>query len=140
MQHLALSEPDFEVRERELAEQRPALGQVGVDLGGSQRELPRSMLAKACGQYTGWGPGLADYDNDGLLDIFVANGHAHREFSEEDVMMRNTGKLRFDDVAQKSGQYFHEKYVGRGATYADYFTPSTMSSCHTRPKRLKSLT
>jgi len=92
---------------------------VNVD-GFYEDVTARSMLAKACGQYTGWGPGLFDYDNDGLIDIFVANGHAHREYSEEDVLMRNTGKLRFDDVAQQSGQYFDEEYVGRGAACADF--------------------
>ncbi len=80
----------------------------------------RSKLAKACGQYTGWGAALFDYDNDGWLDVFVANGHAHREFTEEDVLMRNTGSLQFADVAQDSGEYFHEKYVGRGAACGDY--------------------
>jgi len=92
---------------------------VNVD-GLFEDVTARSMLAKACGQYTGWGPVLFDYDNDGRLDIFVANGHAHREFTEEDVLMRNAGDLRFDDVAAKSGEYFHEKYVGRGAACADY--------------------
>ena len=27
--------------------------------------------------YLGWGANLADFDNDGLLDIFVANGHVY---------------------------------------------------------------
>ena len=29
--------------------------------------------------YLGWGTGFADFDNDGLLDIFVANGHVYPE-------------------------------------------------------------
>ena len=36
-----------------------------------------SKLAVICGQYTGWGGILFDYDNDGYLDVFVANGNAH---------------------------------------------------------------
>ncbi|MHC4655604.1 MAG: CRTAC1 family protein [Planctomycetota bacterium] len=79
-----------------------------------------AKLALVCGQYTGWGGILFDYDCDGYLDIFVANGNAHHEYTEEDVLMRNDGKGNFVDVADKSGPYFREKYVGRGATYGDY--------------------
>jgi hypothetical protein len=77
-------------------------------------------LAVVCGQYTGWGGLLFDYDCDGYLDVFVANGNAHHEYTEEDVLMRNDGTGNFADVADKSGPYFREKYVGRGATYGDY--------------------
>jgi hypothetical protein len=77
-------------------------------------------LAVVCGQYTGWGGLLFDYDNDGYLDVFVANGNAHHEYTEEDVLMRNDGTGRFIDVAGRSGAYFRQKYVGRGATCADY--------------------
>ncbi len=80
----------------------------------------RSRLAIVCGQYTGWGGVLFDYDNDGYLDIFVSNGNAHHEYSEEDVLMHNDGKGVFTDVARRSGPYFSEKYVGRGTAYGDY--------------------
>jgi hypothetical protein len=83
------------------------------------RTTPTS-LALVCGQYTGWGGILFDYDCDGHLDVFVANGNAHHEYTEEDVLMRNDGNGNFVDVADKSGPYFREKHVGRGATYGDY--------------------
>ena len=79
-----------------------------------------TTLAIVCGQYTGWGGILFDYDCDGHLDVFVGNGNAHHEYTEEDVLMRNDGTGKFIDVAVKSGAYFREKYVGRGATYGDY--------------------
>jgi len=79
-----------------------------------------SNLAVACGQYTGWGGALFDFDNDGYLDVFVANGDAHHEYPEEDVLLRNDGSGRFIDVASQSGPYFREKHVGRGAAVADY--------------------
>jgi len=79
-----------------------------------------SQLAVVCGQYTGWGGLLVDYDNDGYLDVFVANGNAHHEYTEEDVLMRNDGTGHFIDVAKQSGPYFGQKYVGRGATFGDY--------------------
>ncbi len=79
-----------------------------------------SKLAVVCGQYTGWGGVLFDYDNDGHLDVFVADGNAHHEYSEEDVLMRNNGQGVFEDVARQSGDYFKQKYVGRGATFGDF--------------------
>ncbi len=83
----------------------------------------RSRLALACGQYTGWGSGLADFDNDGWLDLFVANGNAHHEYGEEDVLVRNLHDGTFGDVATGAGAYFADskrKLVGRGAAVADY--------------------
>jgi hypothetical protein len=79
-----------------------------------------SKLAVMCGQYTGWGGILFDYDNDRDLDLFVSNGNAHHEYTEEDVLAANDGKGKFTDVAKSSGKYFAEKYVGRGSAYADY--------------------
>jgi hypothetical protein len=79
-----------------------------------------SKLTVICGQYTGWGGILFDYDHDGHLDIFVANGNAHHEFPEEDVLARNDGAGKFVDVAPQSGSYFRQKFVGRGATFGDY--------------------
>ena len=80
----------------------------------------KSKLTVICGQYTGWGGILFDYDNDGNLDIFVANGNAHHEYPEEDVLARNDGTGKFTDVARQSGAYFRQKYVGRGAICGDY--------------------
>ncbi len=77
-------------------------------------------LALICGQFTGWGGLLLDYDNDGFLDVFVANGDPHKEFGEEDTLARNNGQGKFIDVASSSGPYFLEEYVGRGAACGDY--------------------
>jgi hypothetical protein len=79
-----------------------------------------SKLAVICGQYIGWGGILLDYDNDGDLDLFVSNGNAHHEYTEEDVLAANDGTGSFTDVARGSGAYFRQKYVGRGSTCGDY--------------------
>jgi hypothetical protein len=79
-----------------------------------------SKLAVICGQYTGWGGVLFDCDLDGYLDIFISNGNAHHEYSEEDVLLRNNTAGLFLDQSLQSGPYFEQKYVGRGATCGDY--------------------
>ena len=63
-----------------------------------------SGLAVICGQYTGWGAVLFDYDNDRHADVFIANGNAHHEYAEDAVLARNTGKGVFVDVARESGE------------------------------------
>jgi hypothetical protein len=77
-------------------------------------------LTLIVGQYTGWGAALFDYDNDGHLDFFQANGDAHHEYPEEAVLCRNNGQGKFLDVARQSGDYFRQKYVGRGAAFGDF--------------------
>jgi len=80
----------------------------------------QARLARICGQYTGWGGGLVDFDNDGYLDVFIANGNAHHLYTEEAVLARYDGQGKFEDVARQSGDYFGRKYVGRGAAFGDY--------------------
>jgi hypothetical protein len=82
--------------------------------------IDRSGLAVICGQYTGWGGVIFDYDHDGYPDIFIATGNAHHEYVEDPVLARNNGKGVFVDVARESGRFFQKKYVSRGATAADF--------------------
>ena len=76
-------------------------------------------LSPVLGQYVSWGGELIDYDNDGWLDAFIVNGDAHKMKTEEDCLFRNVGGMRFEDVSASSGDYFKQKYVGRGAASGD---------------------
>jgi hypothetical protein len=79
-----------------------------------------SGLSVILGQYAGWAAVLFDYDNDGWLDIFVSHGNAHHEYTEEATLVRNKGDGTFYDVSKGAGEYFENKYVGRGGAWLDY--------------------
>ena len=42
------------------------------------------------GPYLGWGVGLVDIDNDGLLDLFMANGHVYPDVDSTDSARATT--------------------------------------------------
>ena len=76
----------------------------------------------------GFGDSLFDFDNDGWLDLFVANGHVHdrqkllgREeaFAQQPQLFRNQAGRRFADVSRSSGAYFQRRVVGRSCAVAD---------------------
>jgi len=80
----------------------------------------RMGLAAACGQYTSWSGNLFDFNNDGLLDLFVSNGHPHRLIGEEDLMLLNIEGNRFENISHLLGDDFQSKFVGRGSATGDY--------------------
>jgi enediyne biosynthesis protein E4 len=70
-----------------------------------------------------------DYDLDGLLDIFAANGHVADDISvlqptlkyeEAPFMFRNKGNGKFEDVTGRLGPALRRAVVGRGAAYGDF--------------------
>jgi len=79
-----------------------------------------SNLALICGQFTGWGAVFFDYDNDGIVDLFMSTGDAHHLYPEDPVLAKNDGKGVFKDVARQSGEFFNHKWVSRGTASADY--------------------
>ncbi len=77
----------------------------------------------------GFSPLFIDYDNDGDLDIFSANGHPqeiiekvtdYETYAQRDQLFSNNGDGTYTEVSQTSGTYFSEELVGRAAASADY--------------------
>ncbi len=67
-----------------------------------------------------WGGGLQDFDNDGDLDLFAANGAADSLVEKRPTMLVNDGKGHFADASETAGPYFLGKRSGRGAAFGDY--------------------
>jgi enediyne biosynthesis protein E4 len=78
--------------------------------------------------YIGWGTSFFDYDNDGKLDLFVANGSTFQDDKDQRhlVPMKNflfwqkNANEGFQEVGAVSGEPFQQMHVGRGAAFADY--------------------
>ncbi len=78
----------------------------------------------------GWGVAFFDYDNDGRLDLLVANGAVeaidglvHQKdpypFHQMNQLFHNLDGSRFEDVTQKAGAAFKLSEVSRGAAFGD---------------------
>ncbi|MCP3929289.1 MAG: CRTAC1 family protein [Bacteroidetes bacterium] len=67
-----------------------------------------------------WAASFFDYDNDGDLDIFSANGTAEELKLQLPLLLENNGKGYFKNVGKDRGAYFKEKRSGRGGAVWDY--------------------
>jgi enediyne biosynthesis protein E4 len=77
---------------------------------------------------SGWGVKYFDFDNDGNLDLFLANGHpddkievhsTEVKYYEPMLLFRWNGK-RFEDVSASSGPVFSQPYASRGMAVGDF--------------------
>ncbi len=80
----------------------------------------RSGIARAFRGKGQWGAALFDFDNDGDLDIFAANGTAEELILQYPLLMENDGTGRFRDVGASVGAYFARPRSGRAAAVWDF--------------------
>jgi hypothetical protein len=87
-----------------------------------------SHIAQPSHPYVGWGTGFFDMDNDGWLDIFVANGHVYPQvdtipdaahFRQPMLLFRNNRDGTFDEVASAAGLNSAPLQSRRGAAFGD---------------------
>jgi enediyne biosynthesis protein E4 len=85
-------------------------------------------LSAPTAAFTGFGTEWFDYDNDGWLDLFIANGavnivEAQRgekfPFRMRNQLFRNTGTGRFAETSKSGGPAFDRAEIGRGAALGD---------------------
>ena len=85
-------------------------------------------IAAATRLMSGWGLKFFDYDNDGNLDLFLANGnpddlietlHPGVTYREPPLLFHNTGKV-FQNVSAQSGPVFAQHWSSRGLAVGDF--------------------
>jgi hypothetical protein len=85
-------------------------------------------VASTAGPYLGWGVKFVDMDNDGRLDIFIANGHVYPEVDKHGLGTRylqrkqlfvNEG-TRFRHASNEIGGSLLVEKSSRGAAFGDY--------------------
>ncbi|HUM05135.1 MAG TPA: CRTAC1 family protein [Terriglobales bacterium] len=81
---------------------------------------PSSGISQATAQYTSWGSGVYDYDNDAWLDILIFHGGLVHMVPQEQSLFRGLGGGRFADVSREAGPVLDVKTVSRGACFGDY--------------------
>lgn len=75
-----------------------------------------------------WGVGAVDFDNDGYRDLFIACGHLQDRVAEYDqttdylaanLLLRNSGDGRFEDISKSAGSGLSVRQSSRGAAFDD---------------------
>jgi hypothetical protein len=91
-------------------------------------EAPNSGIGKMSAQSLTFAVFFFDYDLDGLLDVFAANGHVSDDISvvqpnvkyaQPPHLFHNRGKKKFEEMTGKLGRALQRAIVGRGAAYGD---------------------
>jgi hypothetical protein len=86
---------------------------------------PRVGLSAASVGHSGWGAKFIDFDNDGLKDIFIAQGHVMDNiqltqpdvrYLESPMLLRNAPPL-FVDVSSQAGAILSQPLAARGAAF-----------------------
>ena len=79
-------------------------------------------------QMSGWGNGIADFDNDGWKDLFVARSNvldnvsenkSGRLYPEPNSLFRNLGGVKFEDASAAAGPDFQRAAAHRGVALGD---------------------
>jgi hypothetical protein len=85
-------------------------------------------ISQAVRLLSGWGLKFFDYDNDGDMDLILANGHPDDmvelltpvvKYREPLLMFENVGGI-FKNVSAQSGEAFKRDYPARGLSVGDY--------------------
>ncbi len=85
--------------------------------------------------YVKWGAGFVDFDNDGWVDVFVANGHVYPQvdaihgspgYKEPMQMFRNNHNGTFEDISKASGLFEMPPESRRGAAFGDIYNDGNM--------------
>jgi hypothetical protein len=88
----------------------------------------QSGISQATAQYTSWGSGIYDFDNDGWPDILTFHGGLIHLIPQEHSLFKGIGNGKFSDVSRDAGPVLDVKSVARGACFADYDNDGKMDA------------
>ncbi|HEY1342153.1 MAG TPA: CRTAC1 family protein [Bryobacteraceae bacterium] len=80
-------------------------------------------------RFVGWGAAIQDLDNDGLPDFFFTTGMVSPEleaslrdapYKTPNVVFRNLGDGRFEELLEEAGPAMKEVHSSRGAAFGDF--------------------
>jgi hypothetical protein len=101
------------------------------DGGGNFTDVTyQAGLGEPTVPFLAWGAGFLDFDNDGLPDIFIANGHVYPEVDKQDwgttwaerpQLFRNLDGAKFREVPPARGSGLADVITARGAAFGDLF-------------------
>jgi hypothetical protein len=92
-------------------------------------------IGEATIPFLGWGTVFLDYDNDGWLDLFMANGHTYPDadhydwgttYQQRPLLFRNLRGARFELMPAATGSGLADILSGRGVACADLFNDGHM--------------
>lgn len=90
----------------------------------------RAGLAAPTTPFLSWGTGFLDFENSGLLGLFIANGHVYPEvdkydwgttWAERPQLFRNVDGTKFEEVPPATGSGLAAVVPARGAAFGDLF-------------------
>jgi len=88
----------------------------------------KAGISQATAQYTSWGTGIYDFDNDGIPDIMIFHGGLIHLVPQEQSLFRGLGNGLYQDVSRQAGAVMDVKTVSRGACFADYDNDGKMDA------------
>lgn len=80
-------------------------------------------------RFVGWGAAIADLDNDGMPDLTYVTGSVYPEveaklphypYKTPNVVFRNLGDGRFEELIDEAGPGLASAHSSRGAAFGDY--------------------
>jgi hypothetical protein len=86
-------------------------------------------VSQATRLLSGWGLKFFDYDNDGLLDLFLANGHpddmigsysTQVHYKEPLLLFHQGADGKLKNVSAEAGAPFQKEYPARGLAVGDF--------------------
>jgi enediyne biosynthesis protein E4 len=85
-------------------------------------------VAQATRLLSGWGLKFFDYDNDGLVDLFLANGHpddmienySQQVHYKEPLLLFHHDGTKLVNMSPQAGPVFQQMFAARGLAVGDY--------------------